>query len=226
MEQHRDWQEIEADLRHRFDVIDDEVEIAARRYSVLRPRSADDLIDEEAFDRDERLPYWAEIWPSAVLLAGHVAKLAGSGRRCLELGAGCGLPGLVAAAVGFEVTISDYYPEALEFVELNAWRNQLENVHTRMIDWRAFPNDMPPFDLVIGGDVLYEAKFAELIAAGVKQTLAPAGEAIVTDPSRKTAEVFESTCRESGLRVRREPPIPTEHGGVQHSVVTYRVCHG
>ncbi len=226
MKQDRDWQKIESDLCQRFDVVDDEVEVAARRYRVLRPRSADDLIDEEAFDRDERLPYWAEIWPSGVLLAQHLAKRSGDGQRCLELGAGCGLPGLVAASAGFEVVVSDYYPEALEFVELNAWRNELENVHTRLIDWRAFPNDLPQFDLVIGGDVLYETKFAELIAEGIKRTLAPTGEAIITDPSRKTAEVFEAACPAFDFKLRRGLPVATEHGGVRHSVVTYWVRHG
>ena len=35
----------------------------------LRPPSADELIDEAAFDEDEFLPYWAELWPSGVALA-------------------------------------------------------------------------------------------------------------------------------------------------------------
>jgi hypothetical protein len=30
---------------------------------LLRPESPEALIDEEAFDEDEFLPYWAELWP-------------------------------------------------------------------------------------------------------------------------------------------------------------------
>ena len=225
MKQQRDWEQLEADLSRRFDVINDTALVAGREYRILRPRSADDLIDEEAFEHDERLPYWAEIWPSAVLLASRVAELSGNGRRCIELGAGCGLPSLVAAAVGFEVTVSDYYPECLEFIELNAWHNQLTGVHTRMVDWREFPADLKSFDLVIGGDVLYEAQYPKLLAASVAQTLKPEGEAIITDPSRSTARTFEQECRQIGLLVQREAPMAAEHGQVRHVVDTYRIRH-
>ncbi len=42
---------------------------------VARPRDAVTLLNEEAFDaRDEYLPYWAELWPSAIALARVVAR--------------------------------------------------------------------------------------------------------------------------------------------------------
>ena len=136
------------------------------------------------------------------------------------------LPSLVAAAAGFEVTVSDYYTESLEFIELNAWHNQLSGVRTRMVDWRDFPEDLQGFDLVIGGDVLYESHYPQLVAKAVFRTLAPAGEAIITDPSRSTAQSFEQECRELGLLVQRETPTAAEHGQVRHVVDTYRIRHG
>ncbi len=45
--------------------------------------------------------------------------------RLLELGCGSGLAVMSALAAGFEVTAVDYYPEALEFVLLNADLNGL-----------------------------------------------------------------------------------------------------
>ena len=33
------------------------------------PRSAEELINEADFARDERLPYWADVWPSAIAMA-------------------------------------------------------------------------------------------------------------------------------------------------------------
>jgi len=45
------------------------VEIGDTTYRVTHPAAADALIDEKEFARDERLPYWADIWPSAVALA-------------------------------------------------------------------------------------------------------------------------------------------------------------
>ena len=116
-------------LRRRFDVIEHRIGVGDRIFDLLHPRSADDLIDEEEFNRDERLPYWAEIWPSAYVLAQRIAGENGrsSGRpsRLLELGCGSGLAVVTALAAGFDVTAVDYYPAALEFVHVNAQLNGL-----------------------------------------------------------------------------------------------------
>ena len=69
--------------------------------SLLRPVSPDALLDEEAFARDEFLPYWAELWPAATALAAALPDVAGL--RVVELGCGLGLPSLVAAARGADV---------------------------------------------------------------------------------------------------------------------------
>ena len=77
--------------------------VAGRELALLRPVSADELIDETAFDEDEFLPYWAELWPSGLALAEAVAGLDMCGLRVLELGAGLGLPSLAAALGGAAV---------------------------------------------------------------------------------------------------------------------------
>ena len=81
----------EARLRRRFRVVESEVSVAGRTLAVLHPESAEDLIDEQDFALDERLPYWAELWPSARVLADRVAATVGRGRSLLELGCGAGL---------------------------------------------------------------------------------------------------------------------------------------
>ena len=40
----------------------------------LKPRTADDLISEDEYAVDERLPYWAELWPSGRVLADRLAR--------------------------------------------------------------------------------------------------------------------------------------------------------
>ena len=67
-----------ASLRRRFAVVAEAFAIGGRRFEFFRPRSADDLISEEDFDRDERLPYWAELWTSSLALAERL--FGGSGR--------------------------------------------------------------------------------------------------------------------------------------------------
>ena len=50
-----------ASLERRFMTVNDDVRVGERDINVLRPHSAEDLISESDFERDERLPYWAEL---------------------------------------------------------------------------------------------------------------------------------------------------------------------
>ena len=84
-----------APLLGRFDIVETRIVLAGRVLEFLRPRSADDLLDEEEFERDERIPYWAEIWPSARVLAERTVREPGSGQAMSGAGVrrGDGLPG-------------------------------------------------------------------------------------------------------------------------------------
>src|SRR5262245_56917074 len=71
-----------------------------------------DAITQEEFDRtDERMPYFAMIWPSADSLVASV--LAGprlDGLQVLDLGCGLGACGFAAAEQGAQVTFFDWVP--------------------------------------------------------------------------------------------------------------------
>jgi len=141
------------------DLIEEVIAFDGRELTVLRPREADALIDEGAFDTDEFIPYWADLWPSAILLARAIADRALRGARVLELGCGLGLPSLAVALAGGRALASDWAPDALEAVRSNAARNELV-VDTLVSDWRE-PAELlarGPFDLVIAADVLYERR--------------------------------------------------------------------
>jgi ETFB lysine methyltransferase len=197
---------LETELSQRFDVIAHQIAIGPHNFELRHPRSADDLIDEADFNRDERLPYWAEIWPSAYVLARHIAQENGRGRRLLELGCGAGLAAIAALAAGFEVTAVDYYGEALEFVRLNAVLNGLPLPEVRTVDWRNYPANLNDFDVVIAADVLYERDYCQLVAAAYKKSLRAGGMGILTDPQRMRAEPFPDECRRAGLSVG-EPKV-------------------
>ena len=179
-----------APLLGRFDIVETRIVLAGRVLEFLRPRSADDLLDEEEFERDERIPYWAEIWPSARVLADRLVQQPGTGRRCLELGCGVGTVCLAALLAGFETLGTDYYPDALAFTRLNAARNGLPEPGTRMVDWRDYPADIQGFDVVAAADVLYEKPYAALVAAAMARSLARGGLGIVADPGRPRAQAF------------------------------------
>src|SRR4051794_23103916 len=99
-------------LRSRFALASTELVIGGHRYELLRPGSIDDLISEEEFSIDDRIPYWAECWPSSRVMAERLLAERGAGRTLLELGCGIGLVSIAAAQAGFEVLATDYYAAA------------------------------------------------------------------------------------------------------------------
>jgi 2-polyprenyl-3-methyl-5-hydroxy-6-metoxy-1,4-benzoquinol methylase len=210
-------------LRSRFVVVEHVLSLGGRTYELLKPRSPDELINDADFNRDERLPYWADVWPSALALAERVAAERGQGRRCLELGCGVGYVCAAAAQAGFDVVATDYYADALEFTVVNALRNGLAGPTTRLVDWREFPYDLGRFDLVVAADVLYERAYPALIAAALNQTLAPAGLGLVADPGRRGAEPFAIECRARELSIRRLSQAVHYNGSVRHTVDLYEI---
>src|SRR2546421_1206659 len=65
-------------------LIEDTFDLAGRQVTLLRPPNADELIDEDSFDEDEFLPYWAELWRSGVALAEVVSEPDVSDKRVLD----------------------------------------------------------------------------------------------------------------------------------------------
>ena len=192
-------------LSRRFELAHTAVEIGGHAYELLKPRNVDDLISEEDFNLDERIPYWADCWPSARVLAEHISRTAGPGRTLLELGCGIGLVSLAAARVGYEVLATDYYADALEFAAANAQLHELD-LDTRLVDWRKLPDDLGRYDVVAASDVLYEAPQAMLVAETIARTLTHDGVALVSDPGRRTAPALAPCCRDLGMTVREPRP--------------------
>lgn len=158
------------------------------RLSILRPPSADELIDESAFDEEEFLPYWAELWPSGLALARHVAGLELAGRKVLELGCGLGLPSLAAALRGADVLATDWAEEAIELLHRNAARNDAL-LRVARVRWSE-PEPLlraAPWDLVLGADLLYEERNADQLAALLPRL---GGEVVLAEPGRPYAKDF------------------------------------
>jgi len=135
---------------------------------LARPASPEALIDENEFERDEFLPYWAELWPAALALAETLPDVAGL--RVVELGCGLGVTSLVAAARGADVTASDWSAEAIELLRRNAAGNGLA-LRAEVRDWREPWQER--FDLALAADVLYERRNVEPVLARLRE-LAPA----------------------------------------------------
>jgi predicted nicotinamide N-methyase len=154
----------------------------------LRPPNADELIDEGAFDDDEFLPYWAELWRSGVALAEAVSSLDVGGKRVLELGAGLGLPSLAAALRGAKVLATDWADDAVALLRANAKRNSIR-LRAKRVRWDA-PEALlreAPWQLVLGADLLYEERNAVQLLELLPQL---GGEIVIADPGRPFAKDF------------------------------------
>ncbi len=141
------------------DLIEESIGLRGAALQVLRPRDTEALLDDHAFEHEEFLPYWAELWPSGVALARRVAARSLRGARVLELGCGLGLPSLAAALAGGRVLATDWSPDAIELLAENAERNEA-TLETALVDWLR-PDAIvarAPWDLVLAADVLYERR--------------------------------------------------------------------
>ena len=212
-----------AHLERRFVTVNDDVRVAGRDINLLRPRSADELISEQDFDRDERLPYWAELWPSSTVLAGVIAESGFAPMRGIELGCGVGLVSIAATIAGHTVLGTDYYDDALQFTRANAFRNLGHELDTRLVDWRAMPADLGTFDLVLASDVLYESSYATIVAHAIDVTLGDTGRALIADPGRVATESFVQACRDRGLRTAVAGTRPYLAGTIRQTITVYQI---
>ena len=210
----------EKELRRRFAVRAEVFTHGGLRLRLLLPRAADELIDEAAFEHDERLPYWADLWPSARALARRLLDAPLPDGRALELGCGVGLPSLALLSRGYpDVLATDYYGDALDFARANAERNRLPPLATALLDWRDPPPALGRFALVYAADVLYEARYAGILPALLPRLLAPDGAVLLTDPGRAYLAPFRERMRALGWRLNerrlREPHAAAPRGAVE-----------
>lgn len=185
-----------ADVAARFPLVTSVVDVGGRAWRVASVQDQDALLDEVESDEDlENFPYGLLLWASAVGLAREIAaspRLV-EGRRVLEIGAGIGLAGLVAAASGAaEVVQTDYQEAALSLCAHNSAENGIapDRIRTALGDWRAFPDLGQPFDLVLGSDVLYERTLHPPLLALLPTLVAPGGRLLLADPGRPQATDF------------------------------------
>jgi len=187
-------------------LIAERIALPGGEVELMRPPDAEALISEESFEHEEFLPYWAELWASAVALAHDVSLRALSGRPTLELGCGLGLPSIAAGRAGGRVLATDWSPDAVRAAADNAERNGVE-VETMRCSW-AEPDavvERGPWPLVLASDVLYEARNVELLLELLPRLVDETGLVLMADPGRVPAERFLTAAPEQGWMVRSVP---------------------
>jgi predicted nicotinamide N-methyase len=184
------------------DVVQETIQLAGRTVRMLRPRDGDAVLDELLAEDDpdeDRLPFWAELWPAGVALAQAVAVRPLAGRRVLELGCGLGLVSVTAALAGASVLAVDRSPEATAYAAVNAARNGVT------IDTAVCAFDQPerllreaPWDLVLAADVLYEQRNVPVLVWLLPRLVDATGEVWLADPGRSMLSRFLAAVDAAG----------------------------
>ena len=179
-------------IRKKYKVGFEPLRIRETELQILQVTDLEHLLaGKDPFADVSNFPFWVKLWESALMLADVMATIpANPGQRLLELGAGLGAPGLVAATRGYKVTLSDYEPHILDFQRVSAAANELTDVDFRMIDWTK-PPEMDPFDIIIGAEILFRDDFFQPLLNVFRKYLAENGTIYIAhDVRRKSVPKF------------------------------------
>jgi predicted nicotinamide N-methyase len=184
-------------------VIEERIALSVGEIALARPRDAEALLTEEGFEQEEFLPYWAELWASAVALADDVARRSLRGATVLELGCGLGLPSIAAALAGGRVLATDWSPDAVSATAANAAMNGA-SIETARVAWSA-PEaivERAPWRYVLASDVLYEPRNVDWLLELLPRLVDKTGRILLADPGRRPADDFLARARAGSWHVR------------------------
>lgn len=172
--------------------------IAQHQFEIFCIKDIDLLFDELLAKeknneeiKDERLPYWAEVWDSALPLGKFILTQNQITPQSIvhEIGCGIGLTSMIASRKGARVILTDYMENALKLAELN-WRyNDLIFEKIETMDWRK-PKKELAANIIIASDILYEKRSFQPIIDCFRCLLRPNGVIYLGEPNRKMAADF------------------------------------
>ena len=176
---------------------------------IFRITNGEDLIeaffaldeDDEKY-QDEQLPYWADLWHSAIALGHFLVKqnLIKSGMNVTEIGCGLGFSGIVASKLGAKVVFTDYVQEAVDFAKKNWVLNDASPAQFELMDWRK-PKLEFAADLILAADVAYEKSAFEPLVTTFKTLCATGKTILLSDPNRKNTRPFMLGLEKEGFEV-------------------------
>lgn len=187
-----------------FDLQEYRLRVGSREWGILHTDALITWVDEQIFlgEQRDRIPYGAALWPSSIALAHEIAGRGDElcGKRILELGAGTGLPGIVAASFGARVTQSDKHDVAMHVCKRNGERNRVATIEYRGADWVAW-DDATCYDWIIGADILYAEGMHEHLRLIFEHNLVEGGRLLIADPCRQRSLLLLESLEVAGWGV-------------------------
>jgi predicted nicotinamide N-methyase len=207
--------------------IREQVLIGDKTFLIDRPGESERLLDHSfvrsAFADDEYMPYWADLWPAARMLAKVILRETWpAGTAALEIGCGLGLPGIAALAVGLRVTFSDYDATALRFAADNARVNGFDDFELLQMDWRCAPPDLH-VPVILASDLIYELRNVQPLVGFIKKVLLPNGVCLLTDQDRTPSDSLREALTTEGLDFATQIVRAGEPGGRRVKGTLYRI---
>ena len=205
------------------------VKAGEEQFNIARIKKIDllfeELIKQSPDDinvADERMPYWADLWPSAI---GMVQFLEANrelvrGKQVLEIGCGLGLPGISAARFGADVLMTDYLQPALDFAQYNWELNSKADFNGQLLDWRKIDH-MQPYDVVLASDVAYESRSFDTLINVIKKLTRPGGIFLLSEPNRKFASPFVTLVKQHFSVSSTD--LPVELDGIAYTISIYQI---
>ncbi|HBE66987.1 MAG TPA: SAM-dependent methyltransferase [Planctomycetaceae bacterium] len=203
-----DVEELKNRIEEQVELTSDRIKLGGRTIDWFRVAEPDKLLqlaaskdskaDQARFD-----PFWSVAWRAAVGLDRYCQSLNLSGKRVLELGCGSGHAGIAAAIQGAHVTMTDIVQLAMWVAELNA-APVTDRIRFEKLDWDSDTIDEPPFEIILGSDLVYDVSLHRPLLACAARHLAPGGMLLLSEPFRHTGDHFAAW-------IKSQPWEVTEH---------------
>jgi predicted nicotinamide N-methyase len=165
--------------------------------------SAAEAMDLWELTEKDQPPFWAFPWAGGQALARHLLDRPSlvRDRKVFDLASGSGLVAIAAALAGADaVTANDIDPLALAAVELNAAAN---GVAVRTVPGDQLDSDAHGADVVLAGDVFYDAEITALVLPFLTRAAARGALVLLGDPDRAHLPRDRFTAQ-----ARYEVPVP------------------
>jgi predicted nicotinamide N-methyase len=171
-----------------------EIQTGSRTLKVWTPNPEQvkrDYEERQGQGDQHDFPFWTKIWPSSLALSSFIEKNYEfvQGKTVLEVGAGLGLPSMIASYYARLVVCTDYLPEAVDVISKNAELNDLPNMHGQLLDWSSGEIDFE-FDVLLASDINYDTMQFDHVLFLFNQTLAKGKSILLSTPDRLQSRKF------------------------------------
>ena len=147
---------------------------------------------KEAYQKEKiAFPFWSQVWPAAKALTQFLLtnSFYTENKSVLEIGAGLGLPSLVAARNATAVLCTDSSTEAVQVVAQSAVHCGLTNFTTAVLDWHYLPKNLVA-DVLLLSDVNYEPDAFPVLMEMLDHFLQKGTIILLSTPQRLMAKAF------------------------------------